>query len=155
MEFSLLASTFAEVAKAVVVPTTMNAARAIEKMVLFLVFIIAVILSSRAFLLKLLQRGVNPLLVSSMLIRVRAYADFSCSPNRCKTASSQDNSISLQARIYIIHTKGLNQCTQSAAIKSNFIMVSNLRICTNSCAKTYCNTFSFVQSVVFGIKITG
>ena len=72
MELSLLDSTFAEVAKAVVVPTTINAARAIEKMVLFLVFIIAVILSSRAFLLKLLHKGVIPLFISSIPIKVRA-----------------------------------------------------------------------------------
>jgi len=67
-----LLSARAEVAKTVVVPATINAARTRDTTVVFRVFIIAVILSSIAFLLKLLQRGVKPLLVSSMLIRTLA-----------------------------------------------------------------------------------
>ena len=152
---SPLAIATAEVAKAVVTPNTKKRARTSEKTDVFFIFIIAVILSSIAFLLKLLHRGVKPLRVSSMLISDLAYAAFVFSPKSRTTASSQDSSISRFARTYIAQTKGLNQCTHSPVISTNFVMLSNRRICTYSCAKTYCSAFVFSQSVEVGVKITG
>ena len=72
----------------------------------FFIFIIALILSSIAFLLKLLHNGVSPLFFSSIDIKAVAYTDFISIPNLRTTVSSQDNSKSLLKRIYITHTRG-------------------------------------------------
>jgi hypothetical protein len=60
----------AEVAKVVVTPTMSIAAIQIASSEVFLIFITAVILSSMAFLLKLLQNGNRPLFPASMLISI-------------------------------------------------------------------------------------
>ena len=71
-EIELLFFAAAEAAKAVVTQTTNARARAKERIDNFLIFIIAVILSSIAFLLRLLRNGFKPLRVSSMLISTHA-----------------------------------------------------------------------------------
>ena len=65
-------SPFADVANTVTVPVTRTIATANDMIVIFFVFIIAVILSSIAFLLKWLQSGIKPPFVSSILIRAFA-----------------------------------------------------------------------------------
>ncbi len=62
----------AEVANISTTDMSMAALMSDAARVNFFVFIIAVILSSIAFLLKLLQRGVSPLFSSSMPMRVSA-----------------------------------------------------------------------------------
>ena len=65
-------SPLADVANTVTVPVTKTIATANDMIVVFFVFIIAVILSSIAFLLKWLQSGIKPPFVSSILIRAFA-----------------------------------------------------------------------------------
>ena len=65
-------SPLADVASTVTVPVTKTIATANDMIVVFFVFIIAVILSSIAFLLKWLQSGIKPPFVSSILIRAFA-----------------------------------------------------------------------------------
>ena len=59
------------------------------------------------------------------------------------------------AKVYITHTRGLNQWIHSAAVRRSFVTPSNRRICTYSCVRTYCNSFVPSQSVPAGIRITG
>ena len=65
-------SPLADVANTVTVPVTKTIATANDMIVVFFVFIIAVILSSIAFLLKWLKSGIKPPFVSSILIRAFA-----------------------------------------------------------------------------------
>ena len=99
----------AEVANPPVTPITNTALIITANLDVFFIFIIALILSSIAFLLKLLHNGVSPLFFSSIDIKAVAYTDFISIPNLRTTVSSQDNSKSLLKRIYITHTSGLNQ----------------------------------------------
>ena len=62
----------AEVAKATLTPHTSSTAASTAARERFLIFIIALILSSIAFLLKELAKGPSPLLCSSMAISVLA-----------------------------------------------------------------------------------